>query len=76
MPGYVLCLYGDHGVMYIRAEVPHGKAESKLALLKIMMEPRNILALVHDDTSFAAFWELIDSTCNEQFCIVENTARR
>ena len=72
----MLCLYGDHGVTYSRAEVPYGRVETKLGLLKIMMEPRNILAPVHDDTSFAAFWELIDSTCNEQFCIVENTARR
>ena len=71
MPGYILCLYGNDGVTYIRAEVPNGKAATKLALLKIMMEPKNLLAIVHDATSFADFWKAIDSTCNEQFCIVQ-----
>ena len=71
MPGYILCLYGNDGVTYIRAEVPNGKAATKLALLKIMMEPKNLLAIVHDATSFADFWKVIDSTCNEQFCIVQ-----
>ena len=70
MPGYMLCLYGNDGVTYIRAEVPKGKAETKLALLKIMMEPKNLLAIVHDETSFGDFWNVIDATCNDQFCIV------
>ena len=68
-PGYILCFFGDDGVTYIRAEVPDAAA-TKLALLKIMMEPANILALVHDATSFADFWTLIDSTCTAQFGIL------
>ena len=71
LPGYILCLYGEDGVTYIRAEVPDKKAAAKLALLKIMMEPKNILAIVHDATSCADFWKAIDSTCNGQFCIVK-----
>ena len=70
-PGYILCLYSDDGVKYIRAEVPMAEVETKLALLKIMMAEDNILAIIHDRTSFTDFWRHIDNVCDVQFCIVE-----
>ena len=69
-PGYVLCLYGDGGVHYIRAEVPQPVAAGKLALLKLMLAEKNLLSIVHDERSYTNFWKHINQICDQEFSMI------
>ena len=69
-PGYVLCLYGDGGVHYIRAEVPQPAANGKLALLKLMLAEKNLLSIVHDENSYTNFWKHINQICDQEFSMI------
>lgn len=67
-PGYFLMLYGPgQETFYIRAVPPSTEQDNLLNLVKLLMNPKDILSLFRHAYQIGKFDECINSFCNEEF---------
>lgn len=67
-PGYFLMLYGPHQeTFYIRAVPPSTEQDNLLNIVKLLMDPKDILALFRHANQLREFDAAINKFCAEEF---------